>query len=69
MPMTNNVNGDTRNYGSDSSGINGSPLYAWDHTTPYPELSHFQFKASYEEEKHYSQCRAKESEAREDERL
>ena len=36
---------------------------------PYPELSHFQFKASYEEEKHYFQCRAKESEAREDERV
>lgn len=26
MPMTNNVNGDTRNYSSDSSGINGSPF-------------------------------------------
>lgn len=68
MPMTNNANGDTRNYSSDSSGINGSPFMP-DIKPPHPELSHFQFKASYEEEKHYSQCRAKESEAREDERV
>lgn len=26
MPMTNNANGDTRNYSNDSSGINGSPF-------------------------------------------
>lgn len=26
MPVTNNANGDTRNYSSDGSGINGSPL-------------------------------------------
>lgn len=33
MPMTNNANGDTRNYSIDSSGINGS-LFMPDITPP-----------------------------------